>query len=566
MDYDIFISYARENFNWVNDQLYMPLLNCYTKDMRRPDIFMDKEEIGVGSSYIIKISNALQTAKIFIPVFSDFYFNKDMTIWELNTFFPRDPNGTKGLIAPILIQSEAEKSIPHYAKQLQFLDTKTLDWMDRLIRAIGFVRVNSTKTSKLVFVNQPSDVILNLTMPEIVVEIQTQDSHNSDSEVITVEAEKGDLHGSCSKSTENGRVHFSDLFFTTKTPKTSLIANCEGYVSAYSKPFSVIEQIAPPLITEKELGGKKIIAIPCKAEEIIFFDNGKSFISFEKENLTVYDITGIKLSEIPYIGIIKIIKRQGALFAVAMWSGDIILIRDNGEFQSYSAGVPSLGFNIPGDLTFYKGKTYVGFCRGIIFSLSSSNSLEREFFHDGGVQKLAVSQENFFICDYSGKLNIYKEKTLQNSFRLEPLIHCLKVSGDNVFAIGEKNIYQIAAKSGELIVEPHPIPAITYVLGDVDLIVVMDKNGKGIRYNKNLNIRSRFHTLSSAIPVSADNKGMICIFRYPDNSKSLMIDSRIVYNHKNGILAISPQGKNIIMGDAGVIKIYDDSILAELKN
>ena len=52
--FDIFISYAREDLEWVRGNLYEPLSRCRTGSGRRPRIFFDvgEEGIGIGMSFI----------------------------------------------------------------------------------------------------------------------------------------------------------------------------------------------------------------------------------------------------------------------------------------------------------------------------------------------------------------------------------------------------------------------------------------------------------------------------------------------------------------------------------
>ena len=46
--YDIFISYAREDYAWVSSELHTPLTQCVRADGRAPRVFLDQSDVGVG--------------------------------------------------------------------------------------------------------------------------------------------------------------------------------------------------------------------------------------------------------------------------------------------------------------------------------------------------------------------------------------------------------------------------------------------------------------------------------------------------------------------------------------
>ena len=76
------------------------------------------------------------------------------------------------------------------------------------------------------------------------------------------------------------------------------------------------------------------------------------------------------------------------------------------------------------------------------------------------------------------------------SRKLEPVIWLLKPYQRALVVVGDRKLYHLPLDGGPGFEEPAPLGRIVAVLGDTDLPVVMDANGRGIRIDQQLEFRS----------------------------------------------------------------------------
>lgn len=87
--YDIFISYSRQQGDWVVANLLTPL-----KALRKPDgsplsIYFDRESISIGEAFTTKYMWAIVDSKFFLPVFSPEYYAKNHCRNEIDLGYKR---------------------------------------------------------------------------------------------------------------------------------------------------------------------------------------------------------------------------------------------------------------------------------------------------------------------------------------------------------------------------------------------------------------------------------------------------------------------------------------------
>ena len=82
-DYDVFISYAHEEFSWVYENVFVPLKGATTADGRKLEIFFDTSSIRVGSAWQDKISLAIDGSRFIVPVYSQTYFTRPYCRFEI---------------------------------------------------------------------------------------------------------------------------------------------------------------------------------------------------------------------------------------------------------------------------------------------------------------------------------------------------------------------------------------------------------------------------------------------------------------------------------------------------
>lgn len=75
--YDVFISYSRAHKDWVNNNVLIPLKSYKKPDGSKLNIFFDKNSIPAGSDFFKKIKNGIINSKMFIPIVSEDFFDRD---------------------------------------------------------------------------------------------------------------------------------------------------------------------------------------------------------------------------------------------------------------------------------------------------------------------------------------------------------------------------------------------------------------------------------------------------------------------------------------------------------
>jgi hypothetical protein len=82
-DYDVFISYAHEEFSWVYENVFVPFKEARTADGRKLEIFFDTSSIRVGAAWQDKISLAIDGSRYVVPVYSETYFQRPYCRFEI---------------------------------------------------------------------------------------------------------------------------------------------------------------------------------------------------------------------------------------------------------------------------------------------------------------------------------------------------------------------------------------------------------------------------------------------------------------------------------------------------
>ncbi len=82
-DYDVFVSYAHDEFTWVYENVFVPLKDARTADGRKLEIFFDTSSIRVGAGWQDKISLAIDGSRFVVPVYSKTYFERPYCRFEI---------------------------------------------------------------------------------------------------------------------------------------------------------------------------------------------------------------------------------------------------------------------------------------------------------------------------------------------------------------------------------------------------------------------------------------------------------------------------------------------------
>jgi len=81
--YDVFISYSRSQTKWVKNNLYNSLKGFRNSEDKKINIFFDEESIPEGELFHSYYRDAIINSKLFLPIFSEDYFNKNHCMEEL---------------------------------------------------------------------------------------------------------------------------------------------------------------------------------------------------------------------------------------------------------------------------------------------------------------------------------------------------------------------------------------------------------------------------------------------------------------------------------------------------
>lgn len=564
--YDIFISYAREDAEWVIPNLYEPLIGCRARTGSRARVYLDvgPEGLEPGVNWRDALASAIERTHVFLPVYSCTYFEKMNCRWELNHASNLDPTGERGRMSPLLMDPRAEQFVPSAMRQINHIPVGRDGWLAKICTRAGLTP-DDTRV-QLEFVDQPADAFVNHTLAPVTVRTRAFDAGVATTppkEEISLSATTGDLSGTVVLVTIDGEATFDDLSIQTVESSTSLVATVQGCVPAESDEFAVRAAPRP-----RELGQQSFAVRD--AQDVHFFDDGRHLAVLTPDRAVVFDLDGRELSSTELDASPRIVRRRGTMLGLALWSGTCVLLLADGQRITWGPGGGQGALTIPGDLALRDDGAYVGFWNGAVYSVGLDGGARVELELASGAQALAVADGLLCVVDLDGRLRIHRDGGLIGEGELERSTHGLRACPGCILAVGDRNLYQVPLDSPHApraFGQAHRLAAPAGALVETDVPVVIDGDGRGLRFNSDLEIRERFRTVAGALPTSADRDGHLCVLRNPDGSRSLMRDGRVVLTHPAGALAVSPSGERLALCDASRLKLISadtlDRLLAE---
>jgi hypothetical protein len=546
-DWDILISYSSDDFEWVWESLYLPLTRCRMRDGAAPRIFLDKKSIRIGENYQAALEHAFPKSRNLILVYSATYFGKKWVEWEVSLAVERDPGGTRGVLVPILLDPAAQAMILHRLHFYQFLDVRLPDWFTLLC---AHLELTPAETShELRFLDQPADVVVRHTLPPLRVAVTAAGKTLAVETEVVLASEPPGVQGSLRRRTENGVARFDDLSFGQESAAARLVASADGCLSATSAPFAV----AAPAGRAEVLEAARI---PLQGEAV-FFRDGSALAVLGERHVEVYDASTKLAGKTDLPGPLRFARAVGSLLVLATWSGDVVLLRQDGSAWRPTLARPATGFHIPADGC-VPGDTdeslLAGFWNGDLYRLQWGETEPAKLAHPAGIQALAVCQGRLYVCGMDGSLCVYEGERIVRTDRLEQTVWLLKAFGDCLVAVGDRNLHHISPARPVILQEPLPLGNVRAALGETDRPVVVDEEGRGVVLDAELRMKP-FHVAAGAAPASADQAARYCVFRHPDGTRSLMVEGRVVYTQPAGALAVALAGDRFAVGDAGGIRI-----------
>lgn len=552
--YDVFISYAHLDGDWVRPHLADRLERCRTPEGRRPRVFFDrgKEGIHVADAWMEKLVRAIRTSKKFIAVYTQHYCRQQMCLWELEEAQYLDPRNVGRRITPLLLDPLAEQLIPLSMQRFQYLPTSRPGWFEDLLRELGWAE--DRQAARLSILDgPPAETAVNHTLPPVRVQLVG----SAGEEEVAVALEGGELCGTLAVTTRGGVATFDDLSVAAPLASGRLVVSVRGLPPALSAPFRVQ---APPV---REIAPAPARPPVAPAGEALFFASGKAALVIDAGRAAVHGLAGERfLAPVPLEGPPRVVRRQGGAIVLADWAGHVHRFGDDGAHHHWCVGPAEPGgFNVVGDLALDGAAAYAGLWGGAVWRLSPG---EAAYFgrHEGGVQALAVAGGRLYAAGLDGQLALFgRDGRVVQAASLGPDVRLLQAWPDCLVAVGERRAWQVRLPDLRVIPDVLPLGAVAGVLGDVEAPVVIDEEGRGGRVTRELELRGRFATAAGAWPTSADREGRLCVFANPDGSRTLMVDGRTCLTHIGGTLAVSPDGATCVVGGEGGLRAVP---LAEL--
>jgi hypothetical protein len=559
--HDVFISYAREDSAWVRRYLYEPLLQCRTAQARPPRIFFDVGEDGIriGQNFMEAISGAIQKARKIVPVYSRIYFEKEMCLYELQLAHKRDVNGRQNILLPILNDPLAVSSVPFALSLINYWPVTDPDWFEKLCQSLELSV--SDEDLSLTFLDQPGDVFANHTLPAVRVAVQSGGATIDYDEQITIRGEHGAVHGTTRATTTQGVATFIDLSIPDTHGGTRLIATSPTLGEVCSAPFAVVGRShAEPVRPSPHAADPGRSLIPASGE-VVFFAHGGAMAVIQPQRVLVYGVDGhaTRSEPTPLYAPIRLMRRKDHQLVLADWQGNVYLLWDDGRSRVWRFGQSVNGLVVPADIDWCGERIYVSFWSGSIFQIDEDGNAELVLREDRGVQAAGVSGDRLLVCDFAGHLRVYRDGRLASTSAMELVVWLLKDTASGLMAVGDRKFYHLSSDGTRMCDFDLPLGRVAGVYEMSQLPIVIDTDGKGIRFDDNLVVSATFATQPGAYPVCADDAGTYCVFANLDRTHTLMLHNRIIFSHGEGSLSVSPDGRHFTIGDARAIRILTRS-------
>lgn len=557
-EYDIFISYAHEDVEWIRTQLHEPLLRCRTARGKRPRIFLDisREGIPAGKNYQDVLANALERSEHILPVYSKTYFSKEMCGWELSLACALDPKG-RGRVVPILMERDAASQVPFKVSLYQYLDVTRGDWFERLLSSLSLTVDELAPV--LEFIVTPATTIVNHTLPEVQVALVHPGTGEAlDTEdPVTISAVGAELQGTTTMAAAEGFVSFGDLSFATVAARANLVVESPGCTPVVSAPIVIREPPAPRRPPARSKDAPEPARPSVRGTRPVFFSDGETVIVHGGGAIDVVSGSGMRIAEAS-IGRVRLLARGPNCIAVADWSGRVALAHRDGRVATASFAATSGLLTVPGGLCVLGDEVYVGFWNGEVRRLAlGSTTLESCFAHSPGVAALQMTASAAYLADLDGRLVVIdlRDGGGARPHDIERAVLAIKAWPDAIVAIGERSVYRLGLASGVLVQWELSRTRMVSAFTDSELALAVDAGGRGVRFDSELTLRGRFHTTRGARIVDADAAARVVVFAYPDATHAVLVDERVVFNTSAGAIAVAADGRKLAFVERGAMVV-----------
>jgi len=550
-EHDVFISYAHVDQEWVERNIYDVLQRLRrVVDGLPPRIFLDRsraagQNVGPSNVWTRRLSEAIYNSRRFLPVYSRAYFESEICLWEMEMAQSLDVRGTQGRLVPILMEPQAAECIPFQVSLIHYIDASQDGWIEHLTSSLD-LRGTPQQEAALAFVDQPSDIAVNHTLPSIRVDVPGGGGDSGEPQEVTIACEGSVLQGTRRVDAEGGRAVFADLTPTEEARDVRLIITAPGYAEAHSDSFAV-------------LGEREEALLPADAAEVqvaaggrpIFFRGASSMCLVGPQGVGVYGADGGLLSPATSGAFERVAFIRSGIGAavVGRWDGTIHLALDDGTVRSQPLGDDRALLSVPSDAFVGEEVAHVGFWDGRVWELPRDGDWRVVFKHSSGVRSLAVADGRVFVLGFDDAVGIYHRGRQVGTIAVDDQTRRLLAIGSPVLAVGPRRLQRIEPGSLELLSEDAGLGGEVRVYADSDRPVIISDNGVGYRFDGELARSSRFHVAARSWPISADRAGPFATFSSPDGSWSLVRDGKVVLHRVAGPLVVDETGARLALGD-----------------
>ena len=515
---DIFISYSHLDTQWVQKNLYEPLVRRRRGlDKQRPNVFLDANRDGglaPGRNWREQLTRAVSHCRRFLAVCSPPYLESKDCMWEFDLAFERDLREGEGILVPLMLE---KCKLPDHAWRIQYISVRDHpDWFERLCD--GLELTSAPERLTLQFVTQPSDVRVNETLAAVRLQVCSENGEiHPIEDVITVRAERNALQGETSKPAQAGIVEFDDLALDKKASKQRLVASAEGIPAVFSETVRVRQPApSPPASADDRLPD---------TGQPVFFARDSALAVLGDRVVAAYSVAGrssLWAERLPLNGRLRLIVQGRNSLVLADWEGYVYLLYPDGAPQTWRLHGEGRSLNIVGAAAHDGEAVYIGLWSGEVFRFAGKNPPELYVHHAAGVQALAVAGQRLAVAGLDGKLTLYDQGRPAKSDPLEHIVRHIKPFGRHLAVVGRTRLYQVPWDTGPVLTEELVVGEVAAVYGDSRLPIAINRQGHGILINGELATCGEFRTTPGAVPVSADDAGTWCVFRNPDGVHTLL--------------------------------------------
>ncbi len=551
-EHDLFISYAHVDQEWVERNIFDVLQGLRrVVDGLPPRIFLDRSEtagqnVGPSNVFTRRLSEAIYHSHRFLPVYSRAYFESEFCLWELEMAHALDPRGTQGRLVPILMEPQAAEYIPFQVTLIHYINASQDGWSE-VLRSSLDLRRTPQQEAALAFVDQPSDIAVNHTLPSIRVDIPGGDDGSAQPPEVSISCEGSSLQGTLRVATDSGRAVFTDLTPTEEAQDARLVAMAPGYTEARSELFSVLAQ-------------RKGASVPRDAAEVqletggwpVFFRDAAAVCLVGPDGVGVYGADGALLSPQASGAFERVafVRSGSSAAVVGRWDGTVHLALDDGTVRSQPLGDDRAMLSVPSDAFVGDERTHVGFWDGRVWEIPREGDWRVVFKHASGVRSLAVADGRVFVLGFDDAVGIYHKGRQVGTIAVDDQTEKVLAIGSHVLAVGPRRLQRTGLQEREVLSEDAGLDGDIRVYADSDNPVIVSKRGVGFRFDGELVKSSRFHVAARSTPISADRAGRFATFSSSDGSWSLVRDGKVVLHRITGPLAVNATGTRLALGDA----------------